>query len=277
MRCWLAMLSFSLVVFSWSASAEEGKKKATPWETFSWNLGAFITDTRSDVRLGTSNLGVEIDVEDTLGVETTTISFRSDVSWRFTQNKRHRVDFAWFAIDRTGSSVLIRDIEAEGITFPTGTTVQSKIDLDIFKGAYSYSFIQDDRLDLAVAVGLYVAPISIDISSQGAFTGRAAESITAPLPVLGLRADFAITPKWFLRSSFDVFYLSIDGYTGLITDVQVATEYKAFKHVGFGLGFESFHLDIEAEKGTSVPGVDFDGQFGLNYAGLFVYTKVYFD
>lgn len=277
MRCWLIVLSFALVVLSWSAPAQETKKGATPWETFAWDLGAFFTATRSDVRLGTENLGVEIDVEDTLGVESTIVAFRTDAFWRFTQSKRHRVDFTWFSLDRTGSAVLVRDIELEGTTFPTGTTIQSKIDFDIYKGAYSYSFIQDDRLDLAASVGLYVAPISIDVSSQGAFTGRAAQSITAPLPVVGLRADFAITPKWFLRSSFDVFYLSIDNFTGLITDVQVATEYKAFKHVGFGLGFESFHLDLEAEKGTSIPGVDFDGQFGFDYAGVYVYTKVYFD
>lgn len=277
MRYLSALISAAFVVAAWPASAEETEKGATPWETFSLNLGVFVAEAGSDVRLGVPAVGIDIDVEDTLGFDTTTVAFRTDAFWRFTKNKRHRVDFNWFALNRDGSATLFRDLEIGGTTFPTGSTVQSKLDLDLFKGAYSYSFIQDDRIDLAASVGLYVAPFSFDIASQGAFTGRVAESITAPLPVVGLRADVAITPKWFLRSSFNLFYLSIDGYTGFITDVQVAAEYKAFKYVGFGLGVDALHLEIEAEKGTDVPGVDFTGKFGFEYVGVYAYTKFYID
>ncbi len=66
------------------------------------------------------------------------------------------------------------------------------------------------------------------------------ETFTAPLPTFGLRADFAITPEWFLRSSFEIFYLEIKEFTGHIYESKVALEYCPWKHLGFGLAFDVF-------------------------------------
>jgi hypothetical protein len=41
-----------------------------------------------------------------------------------------------------------------------------------------------------------------------------AASFTAPLPVIGLRADIAITPQWFLRIGSELFYLEYDNFKG---------------------------------------------------------------
>lgn len=279
MKRHLAILLFSITcaVAARPALADEKAMESSPWERYSANLGVFFATVDSNVRVGTTSVGADFDVEDTLGIGSGNNVFRIDASWRFTENRRHRIDFTWFSLNRSGSTTLGRDLDLDGTTFPQGATVSSSIELDIFKGAYSYSFIQDDRLDLAVSGGLYVAPMSIDVTATGGFSGSARQSATAPLPVIGLRADIAITPKWFLRSGFDVFYVSVDDYTGYLTDVRLAGEYKAFKNVGFGLGFETMHLQVEAEESTGVPGVDFDGKFEFDYAGIYAYTKVYFD
>lgn len=279
MRKSSGLLSVLLVCLSaaGTVSAQESEKKASPWERFSLDLGAFITTTRSSVRLGSTSAGADIDVEDTLGIGSGNTALRLDAYWRFTENRRHRIDFAWFTVRRDGSTQLGRDIEIDGTTYPAGSAVSTEFDLDVFRTSYSYSFIQDDRLDLAVSGGLYVAPISFSINATGGFSGSASEDVTAPLPVVGLRADIAITPKWYLRTGFDVFYLSYDEYTGFLTDVRAGVEYKAFKNVGFGLGFETMHLEVEATSGTSVPGVDFSGSFEFDYAGLYGYMKFYLD
>lgn len=261
------------------ASSQETKSttKTSPWKTFSMNLGVFFATTDSSVRLGTPSTGVDFDVENTLGLNDDNAAFRIDAFWRFTDNQRHRVDFGWFKIDRDGSTTLGQNITIDGTSFPAGTTVQSSFDFQIYDAAYSYSFFHDDRVDLAVSAGLYIAPISISVDSTGALTAHESQSITAPLPVIGLRADFAITPKWILRSHFDAFYLKIDDYEGYITDVGLALEYNAFKYVGFGLGFDSLNTSVETQQGTSVPGVDFDGSIDFRYAGLQAYMKFYID
>ena len=87
--------------------------------------------------------------------------------------------------------------------------------------------------------------------------------------------DFALIPKWFVRSGFEIFYLEVNEFTGAIIETHPAVEYLPWKHVGFGLGFNNFNLQIEAE-GEDYPGIDFKGEIYFKYTGLLLYAKVFF-
>lgn len=271
------LITLILVFFSPPLHADEEvkEKKEEPWEKFGLNLGWFIADLDSSVRFGLKGFGVEIDVEDALGFDTTTSVFRVESFWRFSSNRRHRLDFSWFALRRDGTKTLGRDIEIGDTVFPLGTTVKSSLDIDIFKGGYSYSFLQDDRIDMAAGLGLFVMPISFKISASGFFQGEESQSITAPLPVLGLRNDIAVTPKVFLRSSLEVLYLEIGTFKGSILDIKISLEYNPFKYVGIGIGFESFGAGIEADR-EDYPEVDFRGKIKFEYSGIQLFGKFYF-
>jgi hypothetical protein len=267
-------IAASLLLFSQPAMAED-----TTWEKFSLDLGYFIANTDTGVRLG-SGLGVSLDMEDLLGLDTTNSAGRVGASWRFTDNRRHRLDFEWFAFRRDGSRTIGEDIhykDKDGIehTIPADTYVESFFDFDIYQLAYSYSFFQDDRIDLAGSLGLYVMPIDFGLSATGLFNVGGSESFTAPLPVLGLRVDFAITPKWYFRSGLQVFYLEIGEFAGSIINTNVAIEYLPWKHFGFGLGFDALNVRVEAD-GDDYPGIDFQGEVDFRYTGLQLYAKLYF-
>jgi hypothetical protein len=118
-------------------------------------------------------------------------------------------------------------------------------------------------------------PIDIGVNSTGLISVNERENFTAPLPTFGLRADFAITPKWFLRSSLEVFYLEIDQFKGSIYESTVALEYLPWKHLGFGLAFDTFNLHIEAD-GEDYPQIDFQGELNFNITGLLLYVKMFF-
>jgi len=270
--CSFALMS---ILYSLSVNAGEKENKDKPWERFSFNLGGFSTAINSDVSLGAKGLGIEVNVEDALDLDSSVSVFRVDGLWRFTRNLRHRLDLGWFDISRDSSTTLLRDITIGGTTFPLGTEVTTSFDLQVFKGAYSYSFFQDDRMDLGVSFGLFVMPIDFKIDASGAFEGHERESITAPLPVLGLRTDFAITPKLFLKYNIDFFYLEIDQFEGAITDSKLALEYNVFKYLGLGIGLERFNIYIKAE-GEDYPNIDFNGTFEFSYFGLMAYCKIYF-
>ena len=70
---------------------------------------------------------------------------------------------------------------------------------------------------------------------------------------------FCNYPKWFLRSNFEIFYLEIKEFTGTIYESGVAIEYLLWQHLKFGLGFNTFDLDIKAD-GEVYPGIDFKGE-----------------
>jgi hypothetical protein len=268
-----------MLLFVQPARAENSASHDQPWEKFSLNLGYFISNVNTDLRFG-SGLGVTIDVEDLLGLDSTNSVFRVGAAWRFTDNRRHRLDFQWFSFRRDGDRTLLEDIKIEDddgniIDIPAGTRVDSFFDLDIYQIAYSYSFFQDDRMDLAASLGLYVMPIHFGLNTTGLLNVDESERFTAPLPTIGIRGDFAITPKWYFRSGLQVFYLEIGEFTGSILEASVAIEYRPWKHLGFGLGYDGLGVNIESD-GEDYPNIDFKGEINFNYTGLLLYTKLYF-
>ena len=270
----LAIIFFVLCLVQ-PALAKETSQAEKPWKRFSLKLGGAANTTDSSVRLGVNGLGLAVDVEDILNLESTTSTFAVQGYWRFMKRRRHRLDFSWLAFHRSAETMLGRDITIGDLDLPLGTQVNTNLNIDLYRVGYSYSFFQDDRIDLAIGIGTYVLPIKFDITAAGLIRGAESESITAPLPVFNLRADFAITPKWFLRTSFDVFYLELFDFKGGIADSKVAIEYNPFKHVGFGLSLNSFKLKVEAEN-SDIPGVDFLGSFEYNSLGAMLYLNFYF-
>ena len=98
----------------------------------------------------------------------------------------------------------------------------------------------------------------------------------APLPVVGLRMDIALTPKWFIRTGGQVFYIEFDNFTGSLLKFRAAVEYNPWKHVGLGLGFDSLSARLEVKDDTDWPGVDFKGKVDFNYTGLQAYVRLFF-
>lgn len=166
-------------------------------------------------------------------------------------------------------------VDGSIITIPAQTVVSSFFDWDIIKLGYSYSFFQDDRIDLAGQAGLFVMPIGFGLSASGLFQGEAKADFTAPLPTLGLRIDFAITPKWILRMGTEFFYLKYRNFEGSLIYAKSAIEYNAWKHFGIGLGYESFRARLEAD-GEDYPNIDFTGEVDFNYLGLQLYLRYFF-
>jgi len=114
-------------------------------------------------------------------------------------------------------------------------------------------------------------PIDFGVKVSGLLDEEGSEKFTAPLPVFGLSMDVALTPKWFIRSGAQVFYLQYDNFTGSILEFRTALEYNPWKHVGIGVGFDTFGLRLEAD-GEDWPGIDLKGNVEFNYAGVQLYA-----
>ena len=153
--------------------------------------------------------------------------------------------------------------------------VDTTFNYQIIRAAYSYSFFQDDRMDLAASFGLFVMPIKFAMSAEGLRSGEGDFSFTAPLPAFGLRGDFAITPRWMLRTNLDFFYLKYQSFTGALVDTRVAVEYNPWDHFGFGLGFDNFRVKLKA-KDDGLPVRQFPGGHQVPVHGRAAVREVLF-
>ena len=273
-------LASSLLFFIQPAWAKDADSDDKPWKKFNVDVGYLIAVVDTELNLGAKGLGVQVDVEEFFGMDTTNSLFKLKGFWRFTDNLRHRLGFEYSSYRRDGDRTILEDFTFEDdqgnqITIPAGSQVNSYFDFDIYKVSYNYSFFQDDRIDFSAGIGFYWMPISIGVNSTGLISVNEEESFDAPLPTISLGADFAITPKWFLRTSMELFYLEIKEFKGSIYQSTVALEYLPWKHVGFGLAFDTFNLHIEAD-GEDYPEIDFQGELNFNITGLLLYMKMFF-
>jgi hypothetical protein len=245
-----------------------------PWKKSGLKIGGQAATADSSVTLGINNLGLNINLEEALGMDSSTTSAYVYAYFRNSNNPRHHFDISWFTLKRSSTKTLGQDIVIGDTTFPLGTTVSTYLDMDIIKSSYSYSFIMDDRVDLAFSAGLYILPLSFGIDATGAFQANEGESITAPLPVFGFRGDIALAPKWILHQRAQMFYLEYEDFKGGITDLGFGIEWRPLKYMGFGLDLSSFMARVHAEGGD-YPGLDFVGDVQIKTVGLMLYASVF--
>jgi len=268
-------LALSFLILPLSARAADNTAYNLPWERWNFQAGVFFAVLDDKVRVGTETGGLLIDVEQALGMDTQNTSFRLGGSYRIGEKRRHRVDLDYFYFNRKSSKTLGQDITVgDDVSFFAGSNVDATFNFQILKTAYSYSFFQDDRMDLAALIGLFVMPLKFEVNGSG--TGKSSElKFTAPLPVLGLRGDFAITPRWYFRSKVEFFFLEYQNFSGGLMDTNLAVEYNPWKNWGFGLGLESFKIKLKAE-GNDYPNLDFNGEVKMSFIGATLYARYFF-
>ena len=192
--------------------------------------------------------------------------------------------FSFYDLSRDADQTL--DISIPELDLEAGGTVDSKLGLRIYRAGYFFSFWNDDRVDLGVGLGFHILDVStkIHVVAEGSSGGEEGsidkylllESTTLPLPVLGLRGNIAITKRVFLKQSFDVFYIDLSGFDGLLLDANLAVEGHICRFFGLGLGFNFLRIEIEGDGGKGFLGGGWNGKFDFDYSGVSLYGKFFF-
>jgi len=168
-----------------------------PWEKFNIQGGAFFAGLNNKVTLGTEGAGVAIDLEQALGLDTQNTVFRLGTLYRIDEKRRHRVDLDYLYFNRNATKTLGKPITVDNVTIAAGSRVDTTFNYQILRAAYSYSFFQDDRMDLAGSFGLFVMPIKFALSAEGLRSGQGEFKFTAPLPRSGCAATSPSPPGGF--------------------------------------------------------------------------------
>ena len=245
------------------------------WERFSVNLGVFLTTMNSDISIsGTrTGLGVNLNLEEALGLTTTSFVVRSEASYNFGSKLRSHVRLGYFGLIRNSSKTLEEEIAIGDTIFPIGTQISSRFDLHIIRALYDYAFYQDSRISLGVSGGIYVLPVNFSVGTQNLIDESA--KFIAPLPVVGMRNIFFITPKVLLKQNLEVLYLKTAQIEGRISDLNVYLEYNPFRNFGIGAGYNSFNFRFSSKQEVSKQ-FEFKGSIDTGFSGFLLYAKYYF-
>jgi len=231
-----------------AASAQSTDKlrlSAGVFDVFRYDSTVSLTNT-------STGLGVSFNPESTLGLDAEQSVLRTDARYRF--NDRHGLAFSWYRISTSANRLLDEEIEwiddnNNEITIPIDAAVRSSLDYEIIKLAYLWSFYHNDKVELAAGAGLHLASVEIDLDASTTSSGESANRAETflPLPVVTFRLDYNIAPKlaWHVQS--EIFSLSTGDIDGTYVDFQAGVEYRAFEHLGLGLGVGSNALKVVDE------------------------------
>lgn len=261
-RFFLLIASVALLLPAMPAAAAQ----SADFDRFSLSLGVFLTDRDTQTRLDGDipNSGTPVDLETDLGFDKSDSVFRIDGNFRF--NEKHRLDFSAFDLSRTASKRIEEDIIWNGTLYPIDVQIDGSLDIEIYKLAYTWSFLQRDKGYLGATAGVYVADIGTSIAAES--IGRSSSGgTTAPLPVIGLRGQYDLSDKWSLRGSAEFFALEYGDFSGSLYDIYAGLDYQLSEHVAIGVGINGVNLDLGVTKNN------FTGDLDWRYDGGLLFFK----
>jgi hypothetical protein len=145
--------------------------------------------------------------------------------------------------------------------------INVKSDLTVVKADYTFAMLARDRGYLGITGGLYVSQTTLGLSAAG-LSASEEQDVTAPLPVIGLRGDYAINDRITLRGAAQVFDYSADNVDGRLTDFYVGADYGFGDHWAVGLAWNEVSTSLSAEADSGL-----NGAVDWSYGGLLLYVK----
>jgi hypothetical protein len=270
----LAVCALLAAAFANGAQAQAGPAQNLLDGKVVGNLGGFIvgTDLKASLNGSTVN-NPDVDFDKTFGDADNT-RIRADLLWRVTPH--HHLRFLYFDDSTSRRRVIDEDIVWGDHTFTAGGEVRSKNSFKIYELAYEYAFIRQPSFELNGTLGVHWMDLAIKLSGDAIVTDENGNStsvsgsgkkgsVSAPLPVLGLRAGWVVAPNVYLDAQAQYFKAKINGYDGRVTDLRAGATYMFTPNLGLGIGYNRFTTRVESEKER------FDGRIRFAYSGFQAY------
>lgn len=265
---WAAVCAcFALAAAGAGVAAGEQDDSLLPWKKAELSAGLFVPIYQSELRLDSKQLGrgAEIDLEDDLGLDSNIFSYRIDALWRF--YPRHTLSASYYDLSRDSDKQIGRTLQIGDRTFTVGANVATEFDIQIFKASYGYSFIHNEKFDVSANLGVYLGNVDFSFSAPG--IGAESGSFLAPLPVIGLRGSYAITPNLFISAGTNVFFIKYEEFTGSLIDATITLDYDISENFGVGIGYNPQFINIKYEDDNR------DVEFDFDYGAIMAYLRVF--
>ncbi len=170
-----------------------------------------------------------------------------------------RLSFNYLPISFSGNGTLTIDGEYNGEPFSVGDRVKTNLDIDLYDIGYTYYLLNFDdlptRFQLGIELAVKVADVDVTFEDQTQDFIES-ESVTVPIPTLGLRMRIALAD--FLGLSARAGYMEYDD--DHLFDAEAQLEFSPFPLVGLYAGYRYFDLKID-EDDVYVE-TKFSGPFG---------------
>lgn len=207
----------------------------------------FDTEARLDVtRNGIVSVGTTVDFEELLNVPNEKSHFRLAGQWRF--SRVSYVQFSWESIARSGSRIADRDIAWGDTTYHLGARLDGAFDSDEAYLGYRYDMFRADNVLVGGTVGFAYWAVDSSLAGTGTVTkpdgttetatGEKSLDVKAPVPVVGLAVDGAISSKVTFGFYLRALFLNVEDFSGGTLSGGMSAKWYFSKNLGAGAGVD---------------------------------------
>jgi hypothetical protein len=242
---------------------------------FSLDLGIFYPDRQLELSVNGSLDGInkEIDFDKSVHLKKADNTFSAQLSWRF--RDRWSVIGQYFRSSDSHRAVLEEDIEWGDVVFGAGSFAAIGSDFSLTRIFIGRHLDTNERHEFGIGGGIHWLHLGAFVEGEVLINGipasaRRSVSEETPLPNIGVWYDYSISPRWAFRSRFDLLSADVGNYDGVMVNLALGLNFQAFEHVGFGLNYNYFELDVNIDKSS------WQGNVDTTYDGVYVYASVYY-
>jgi hypothetical protein len=236
-------------------------------DRFFLGVGAYAASSNTEARLDSpSGIGTTLDLEDVMGLDSNDIVPQGLARWRMSD--RWRMELEHFQLNRSNTTTITGDITWGDETFPVNTSVETTFDIAVTRLSFGYSFFKRKDKELGVALGFHITDLHAQLSAGGGSEDEG--KLLAPLPVISLYGQCALTDVWAIGGRLDAFRIEYDAYEGHIYSIGIDALCQPWRHFGFGLGWRGLEIEASAENDG------WKGEVGTSYTGPIAFVSVSF-
>ena len=268
-RGWLALVvGLSFPVAHGSAQEVRGSLYPRYEAAASLALLGLGEDIRIDAEREPGS-GTEIDVEEVLGVPSTTLQPRLAFRWRPGERRRHEIELGFLRAVRSGERTLSDTISVGDTIFAAGAPVEAKVRSSQAFLTYRYALIANEATQIGPAVGLGAVFFRTEIAALVSGPGgerevdyEQARKITGPTGSLGAYGRFRFGDRWYLEPDLRAVFLKVGDITAGVLELGAAGRYFVSRTVAaeLGYGFGWYKVEVDKTDSEGILSPDFLGE-----------------
>ena len=264
----LSYIIFLLTVFiseAGNAHAQDSKKLENKFEI---RIGGYYGHRDTNFKLSINGgANTTVSIEDDLGIASDMKVFRVEAIYAFTP--KHHFKAGFFKVSSQGQRIINEQLNIGDKVFDINTGLNSKFADSILSFTYSYMFIDEPTWELGASIGVHLQKNSVNISSNDG-SRIVTDSLSVPLPLIGTKGKWNITPRFHFLASAEIFYMKIGSYKGSLIDFNSGVEYDLTDNVGIGVSGNWLKIKITSK------GDNFQWDYNWQTSGAHIYLKIGF-
>jgi len=207
---------------------------------FTVSVGALFAsnlDTKLRIDSRRYDLGTTIDLENLLGLKGAAQSFAGQVTWRL--HRRHQLSVGYFALKRSNTKALTRDIDIGDTTWTIGADVASSFNTSYATFNYRWSPLVTSRVSAGISLQIPVLYFTTRLTATTPnlqLTSKRTSDATVPIPLPGLHATVRLARPLYLDAQAQYLKVSVVDIDADIFTFTGTVHYYPLRALGVAAG-----------------------------------------